>query len=79
MPAVGDFSTCLGHAGTTFFARALGVISTRLLDGVLIVVFGSDLGALVDARTRRQLKAAGLVDLQVVATVTSALLDEEQT
>ena len=60
----------LDELGAIFLARALGVISTRLLDGVLIVVFGSDVAALVDARTHQQLEAAGLVDLRVVTAVT---------
>ena len=55
----------------TVFARTLGVISARLLDGGLIDVLGSGEGMLTTARTRRQLRAAGRVGLRVVAFVTS--------
>jgi len=43
---------------TTFLARVLDVISTRLFDGGLDVVLGSGAGVLIAARSRRQLIAA---------------------
>jgi len=52
-------------------ARALGIISARLLAGELLGVSGSGVGALITARTRRQPKTAGCVGLRVVAAATS--------
>ena len=55
-----------------FLARALGFISAPLLDSELLGIFGSRVGALITARTRRQPNTAGRVGLRVVAAATSA-------
>jgi len=55
----------------TFFARTLGVISTRRLTGELSAFFGNDGGALTAARTRRQPSLTKRDGFRVVATATS--------